>query len=72
MFEEKMSFVPNSDRGHYYYCRTYTLVEKSSTDADWGRNWSASFYLSVKTSSFTTQVLQMIKLFFPKQNYVNL
>ena len=37
-------------------CRSYTLVEKSSTEADWGRNWSASFYLSVKTSSFISQV----------------
>ncbi|XP_023331127.1 uncharacterized protein LOC111703419 [Eurytemora carolleeae] len=35
--------------------RSYTLVEKSSTEADWGRNWSASFYLSVKTSSFISQ-----------------
>ena len=30
-------------------------VEKSREEANWGRNWSASFYLDVKTSSFTRQ-----------------
>ena len=35
--------------------RTYHIVEKTKEEADWGRNWSASFYLDVKTSSFTRQ-----------------
>ena len=35
--------------------RTYEIVEKSREEANWGRNWSASFYLDVKTSSFTRQ-----------------
>lgn len=30
-------------------------MEKSKEEANWGRNWSASFYLDVKTSSFTSQ-----------------
>ena len=36
--------------------RTYEIVEKSREEATWGRSWSASFYLDVKTSSFTRQV----------------
>ena len=30
-------------------------MEKSREEATWGRNWLASFYLDVKTSSFTRQ-----------------
>ena len=39
-----------------FMTRTYEIVEKSREEATWGRNWSASFYLDVKTSSFTRQV----------------
>ena len=39
-----------------YIIRTYEIVEKSREEATWGRSWSASFYLDVKTSSFTRQV----------------
>ena len=38
--------------------RTYEIVEKGRVgrkEANWGRNWSASFYQDVKTSSFTRQ-----------------
>ena len=39
-----------------FMTRTYEIVEKSREEATWGRSWSASFYLDVKTSSFTRQV----------------
>ena len=35
--------------------RTFTVVENSREEANWARNWSSSFYLDVKTSSFITQ-----------------
>ena len=31
------------------------MVEHNREEATWGRNWSASFYLDVKTSSFIQQ-----------------
>jgi len=35
--------------------RSFSLVEKSMESATWARNWSSSFYLDVKTSSFIHQ-----------------
>lgn len=35
--------------------RSFSFVEKTKQEANWGRNWSAAFYLDVKTSSFTHQ-----------------
>jgi hypothetical protein len=29
------------------------MVETSLQEADWGRNWSSSFYLNVETSSYS-------------------
>ena len=34
---------------------TYEFIEKTKEIATWGKNWSAAFYLDVKTSSFTSQ-----------------
>ena len=34
-------------------------MEKSREEANWGRNWSAAFYLDVKTSSYTHQVINV-------------
>ena len=38
-----------------HLCRSYEFVEKSRTEVNWKRTWSASFYLDVKTSSYTRQ-----------------
>ncbi len=45
---------------HDLLCRTFSIVEVSKHQADWGRNWSASFYLDVKTSSYSYKVVYSI------------
>ena len=35
--------------------RSFSFVENLKKEADWGRNWSAGFFLDVKTSSYTHQ-----------------
>ena len=35
--------------------RSFSFVEKTKQEANWGRNWSAAFYMDVATSSFTHQ-----------------
>lgn len=35
--------------------RTFSFVENTKQEANWGRNWSAAFFLDVKTSSFVDQ-----------------
>jgi hypothetical protein len=37
--------------------RTFSIIETSREEADWGRNWTTAFYLDVKTSSFSHRVI---------------
>ena len=38
-----------------FFSRTYEFVEKSQEVVTWKMDWSSTFYLDVKTSSFTRQ-----------------
>jgi hypothetical protein len=49
--------------------RTFSIIETSREEADWGRNWTTAFYLDVKTSSFSHRVILNYVILSGCQNF---